>query len=104
MKDKTWAMIWGGAKRMGGGGMYQRTRPPEKFLDPSKRASGLPSHGFLYRKNRATTPEGVENVPYEEGPKPPSGRGVIREVFLPPSFFDPPVASSEKRGNVLTSA
>ena len=29
-----------------------------KFLDPCKRASGLLCRGFLYRKNRALTPEG----------------------------------------------
>ena len=29
-----------------------------KFLDPSKRASGLLCRGYLYRKNRALTPEG----------------------------------------------
>ena len=29
-----------------------------KFLDPSKTASGLLCRGFLYRKNRALTPEG----------------------------------------------
>ena len=32
-----------------------------KFLDPSKRASGLLCRGFLYRKNRALTPEGGGN-------------------------------------------
>ena len=69
--------------------MYQTMR---KLLDPSKRASGLLCRGFLYRKNRAPTPEGGGgNVPYEGGPKPLFGRGVIREVFHPPPFFsDPP--------------
>ena len=33
---------------------------------------------------------GVENVPYEGGPKPLFGRGVIREVFHPPPFSTPP--------------
>ena len=33
---------------------------------------------------------GVENVPYEGGPKPLFGRGVIREVFHPPLFSTPP--------------
>ena len=33
---------------------------------------------------------GVENVPYEGGPKPFFGRGVIREVFHPPLFYTPP--------------
>ena len=32
----------------------------------------------------------MENVPYEGGPKPLFGRGVIREVFLPPLFSTPP--------------
>ena len=38
---------------------------------------------------------GVENVPYEGGPKSLFGRGVIREVFHPPLFFHPPMASSD---------
>ena len=33
---------------------------------------------------------GVENVPYEGGPKPLFGRGVIREVFHPLPFSTPP--------------
>ena len=41
------------------------------------------SLGVLYRKNRATTPEGVENVP-DEGRL--FGRGALREVFLPLFF------------------
>ena len=32
----------------------------------------------------------VENLPYEGGPKPLFGRGVIREVFHPPLFSTPP--------------
>ena len=70
--------------------------PSRKILDPSKRASGLLSRGFSHRKNRATTPEGVENVPNKGGPKPLFGRGVIREDFLPPLFSTPPMASSEE--------
>ena len=52
-----WAVICGGAKRMEGG---KRTgeRALPKILDPSKRASGLLCRGFLYKKNKALTPEG----------------------------------------------
>ena len=65
-----WAVMWGGAKRM-----WEENVPgnalSRKFLDPSKRASGLLCRGFLYRKNRATTPEGGGNIPDEGGvPKP----------------------------------
>ena len=77
-------MIWGGAKRM-------EENVPEnalsrKFLDPSKRASGLLCRGFLYRKNRALTPErgGKRTIRGGGDQKPLSGRGVIREVFHPP--------------------
>ena len=66
-----------------------------KFLDPSKRASGLLCRGFLCRKHRALTPEGVENVPYEGGSKTPFWEGCHSWGFPTPSFFHPPVASSE---------
>ena len=145
-----WAMIWGGAKNIGGG---ERTgeRALPKVFGPLQRSfwsaqlwillgktkstvkAGLLEYcwnrleiysgrsdnrksnfrgaseealleglltvhpdrilGFsdLYRKDRATTPRGVENVPYEGGgPRPIFGRGVIREVFLPPYFSTPP--------------
>ena len=61
-----------------------------KFLDPSKRAFGLLCRGFLYRKNRAVTPEGGGKRTVWGGVKPLFGRGVIREVFLPPLFSTPP--------------
>ena len=35
-KVHIWAVIWGGAKRMGGGKTYQRTRSPENFWAPPK--------------------------------------------------------------------
>ena len=77
---------YGGEMQTYGGGKRTRDALSRQFLDPSERerASGLLRRGFLYRKNRALTPEGVENVPYEGGPKPLFGRGVIREVSLPP--------------------
>ena len=43
---------------MGGRKPYQITHRPENISDPSKRASGVLSLGFLHRKNRPRTPEG----------------------------------------------
>ena len=81
---------------MGGRKTYQRTRSPENFLDASKRASGLLCRGFLYRKNRALTPEGGwKTYRTRGGPKPPFGKGVFREVFHPLLFSTLPMASSE---------
>ena len=65
-----------------GRGKRTRERALPKTLDPSKRASGLFCRGFLYRKNRALTPEGGGKRTVR-GPKPLFGRGVIREVFHP---------------------
>ena len=78
-----WAVIWGGANVWGEG---KRALP--KTLDPSKRASGLLCRGFLYRKDKALTPEGVENVLYGGGVQNP----------FPPLFSTPPMASQ-----ILTS-
>ena len=66
--------------------------PLEKFSEPSKRASGVLSLGFLHRKHRATTPgPRGGNVPDKGGgPKPVLGRGVVREVFLPHLLPPPP--------------
>ena len=62
-----------------------------EFLDPSKRASRLLCRGFLYRKNRALTLRGVENVPYEGGSKTRfSGRGVSFVRFSTPLLFGTP--------------
>ena len=85
-----WAVIWGGAKRMGGMTTYQRTRSPENFWTPPKELLVCSVGGFLYWKTRALTPEGVENVLYEGGCKTLFGRGVIREVFHSPLFSTPP--------------
>ena len=59
-----------------------------KFLDPSKlRASGLLCRGFLYRQNRALTPE--------RGGK-RTARGGVQNPFLgAPLFFHPSMASSD---------
>ena len=50
---------------------------------------------LLQAKKSSDARGGVENVPNEGGPKPLFGRGVIREVFLPPPFSTP-LASSER--------
>ena len=96
------AVIWGGAKRVGGGGNVPENALSQKFLDPLKGASGLLCRGFLYRKNRALTLEGLRGWKTFRtrgwGPKPLFGRGVIREVFHPPPFSTPPpMASSEMK-------
>ena len=46
-----------------------------KFLDPSKRASGLLCRGFLYRKNKALTREGGGKRPVRGGSKTPFWEG-----------------------------
>ena len=43
----------GGAERMGGRKDVPENAPSRKILDPSKRASGLLSRGFLYRKKQS---------------------------------------------------
>ena len=67
-----------------------------KFLDPSKTAPALLCHGFLYRKNRALTPEGGGKRTVRGGVQNPFLGGVsFVRVFLRPSFFHPPMASSD---------
>ena len=83
-------MIWGGAKRMGGG-KRTRERALPKIFGPSKRASGLLCRGFLYRTNRALAPERGWKTYRTRGVQNPFlGGGVIREVFHPPLFSTPP--------------
>ena len=84
-----WAVIWGGAKRMGGG-KRTRERALQKFLDPSKRASGLLCRGFLYRKNRAVTPEGSGKRTVRGGVQNPFLGGVSFVRFSTPLFFSTP--------------
>ena len=80
----------GGCKTYGGRQTYQRTRPPEKFWTPLQKSFWSASVvDFCTGKTEQRHPRGVENVPYEGVPKPLFGRGVIREVFLPPLFSTP---------------
>ena len=61
-----------------------------KFLDPSKRASGLLCRGFLYRKSRALTPEGGGKRTVRGGVQNPFLGGVSFVRFSTPLFFPPP--------------
>ena len=82
---------YGGVQNVWGEENVPENALSRRFLDPSKRASGLFCRGFLYRKNRAVTPEGGgKTYRTRGGPKPLFGRGVIREVFHPPLFSTPP--------------
>ena len=65
----------GGCKTYGGGGNVPENALSRKFLDPSKRASGLLCRGFLYRKNRAVTPEGGGKRTVRGGSKTPFWEG-----------------------------
>ena len=80
----------GGCKTYGGWKTYQRTRSPENFWTPPKELLVCCVVDFCRRKTEHWHVRGVENVPYEGGPKPLFGRGVIREVFHPPLFSTPP--------------
>ena len=86
----------GGCKTYGGRKTYQRTRSPNNFWTPS-RGFGLLCRGFLYRKNRALTPEGGwKTYGTRGGSKTPFLGGVSFVRFSYPLFFHPPVASSEE--------
>ena len=61
-----------------------------KFLDPSKRAFGLLFRGFLYRKNRALTPEGGGKRTVRGGVQNPFLGGVPFVRFSTPLLFPPP--------------
>ena len=73
--ERTLGRDMGGAKRMGEENVSENACS-RKFLDPSKRASGLLSPGFLYRKNRGLTPGGGwKTYRTRGGPKPLLGTG-----------------------------
>ena len=67
-----WAVKGGGMQSVWGEENVTENALSRKFLDPSKRASGLLCRGFLYTKNRALT---NLNVPYEVGSKTPFSEG-----------------------------
>ena len=81
----------GGCKTYGGGGgNVPENALSRKFLDPSKRASGLLCRGFLYRKNRALTPEGGGKRTVGGGVQNPFLGGVSFVRFSTPLLFPPP--------------
>ena len=79
----------GGGKRTRGGALPKIFGPLQKsFL------SAL-SWIFVQEKQSADAWGGWKTYRTRGGPKPLFGRGVIREVFHPPPFSTPPVASSD---------
>ena len=86
---------YGGVQNVWGEENVPENALSRKFLDPSKRASGLLCRGFLYRKNRAVTPEGGGKRTVRGGSKTPFWEGCHSWGFPPPSFFHPPMASSD---------
>ena len=86
----------GGCKTYGGWKTYQRTRSPENFWTPPKELLVCSVVVFCTGKTECWHLRGVENVPYEGGSKAPFWKGCHSWGFPPPSFFHPPMASSEK--------
>ena len=74
---------------------HQTKPPPDKFSDPSRRASGVLSLGFQDRKNRATTPEGGGKRTRRKGVQDLLLGGVSFVLSSPPLlFFAPPLGVS----------
>ena len=92
----------GGCKTYGGRKTYQRTRSPESSWSPPKRAFGLLCRGFLYRKNRALTPEGGGKRTVRGGVQNPFLGGVSFVRFSTPLFFSTPPWRPLKNGNSKT--
>ena len=94
LTPQCWAVIWGGAKRMGGGKRTRERALPKMFGPLQKSFCSALLWIFVQEKQSTDTWEGwiraCEGVPYEGGPKPLFGGGVTREVFLPPLFSTPP--------------
>ena len=86
-------MIWGGAKRMGGG---KRTREPAlpNNSGPLQKSFWSAQSWILIQQKQSNDIRGRWKAYRPRGgggvPKPLFGRGVIREVFLPPLFSTPP--------------
>ena len=56
-RSKYWAVIWG-VQNVWGEEDVPENALSRKFLDPSKRASGLLCRGIFVQEKRALTPEG----------------------------------------------
>ena len=80
----------GGCKTYGGEENVPENALSRKFWTPQKELLVCSVIDSCRGKTEHRHLRGVENVPYEGGPKPLFGRGVIREVFHPP-LFPPPL-------------
>ena len=90
-RSSDWIGPWyGGVQNVGGEENVPENALSRKCLDPSKRASGLLCRGFLYRKNRALTPEGGGKRTVRGGGPNPLLGGVSFVRFSSPLFFPPP--------------
>ena len=69
----------------GGRTTYQRTRPPQKIWTPPKEPLVCSIVDFCTGKTEQQHPRGVENVPYEGGPK--SFLGVVSFMRFPSPLF-----------------
>ena len=85
-----WAVIGGGAKRMGGGKRTRERALPKIFWPLQKGFWSARSWIFVQKKQSTDAWGGWKTYRTRGGPKPPFGRGVIREVFHPPLFSTPP--------------
>ena len=73
-----------------GGGKRTRERALPKIFGPLQKSFWCALSWIFVEENRALTPEGGgKRTVRGGGPKPAFGRGVIREVFHPPSFSTP---------------
>ena len=88
--EMIWAVIWGGAKRMGGGKRTRERALPKIFGPLQKSFWSALSWIFVQEKQSTDTWGGWTTYRTRGGPKPLFGRGVIREVFHPPLFSTPP--------------
>ena len=90
-RPPSWAMIWGGAKRMGGGKRTRQRPPPENFWTPPKELLERWVLEFCTRKQSNDTWGGWKTYQTKGGPKPVlEGASVVR--FSTPLFVPPPHA------------
>ena len=82
---------------MGGGKRTEERALPKNSGPLQKSFWSAQSWIFVQEKESNDTRGGWKTYRTRGGPKPLFGRGVLREVFLPPLFSTPPMASSEKR-------
>ena len=88
--NNIWAVIWGGAKRIGGGKRTRECALP-KIFGALQKSFWSALSWISVQENRALTREGGwKTYRTRGGPKPLFGWGVIREVFHPPLFSTPP--------------